>query len=76
MDEDHEEHNDHEDGAEDHENQDSDDEQVEEQDDGPARNEDGSLEGGVAVPPGADGQVKSPSECDLVSGRNCTCFYV
>lgn len=43
-----------------------------EQEEGPARNEDGSLNGGVAVPPNAEGVTKSPSECDLV----CTRFYV
>lgn len=38
----------------------------EEQHAGPARNEDGSFDGGVAVPPEADGPPKQPSECDLV----------
>lgn len=33
---------------------------------GPARNEDGSFDGGVAVAPEADGPPKQPSECDLV----------
>lgn len=77
MDEHFEEHSDHEDddAVEDHEDHD-DDEQMDEQDDGPARNEDGSLDGGVAVPPGSDGQLKSPSDCDLVRGINCTYFYV
>lgn len=41
---------------------------------GPERNDDGSFNGGVAVPPNSDGVTKSPSECDLVSwcGTNST----
>jgi|JI9StandDraft_1071089.scaffolds.fasta_scaffold1246196_1 hypothetical protein len=38
------------------------------EDSGPERNEDGSYNGGVAVPPNEDGQTKTPSECDLVRG--------
>jgi hypothetical protein len=38
----------------------------EEQQAGPARNEDGSFDGGVAVAPEDDGPPKQPSECDLV----------
>jgi hypothetical protein len=38
----------------------------EDADAGPARNEDGSFDGGVAVAPDADSPPKRPSECDLV----------
>lgn len=37
-----------------------------EEDSGPARNEDGSFDGGVAAAPNAEGPPKRPSECDLV----------
>lgn len=49
---------------EEEENEEDDDEHHEEA--GPARNEDGSYNGGVAVPPNEEDETKSPSECDLV----------
>jgi hypothetical protein len=41
------------------------------EDSGPERNEDGSYNGGVAVPPNEDGQTKTPSECDLMLFLEC-----
>lgn len=48
------------------EDSDDDHEPPQEEEAGPARNEDGSFDGGVAVAPEADGPPKQPSECDLV----------
>ena len=39
------------------------------EDSGPERNEDGSYNGGVAVPPNEEGQTKAPADCDLVRVR-------
>lgn len=46
--------------------------QQQEQDEGPRRNEDGSLDGGVAVLPNAEGELKAPDDCDLVRGTVST----